>query len=278
MSLLATATTGPSLSGSRMVISGVEGVGKTTLACQAPRSLLIPLEQGALAVQTPKIPRLIASFSEVMTLLTDIGNTAQAGKLPYKSLVFDSATALERLIHAHVLTLDPQYGRKKDLNMETALGGFGKAYAQANILFNEFTNLCDALSMHFGLNIILTCHVFASKVLDPAYGEYYTWDMQLHSPKNERTYGKRELITQWADLVGLLHEPMFVTKNEGDAAARAISANQGRVLGVERTPAYVAKNRYDLNGLIPIPREKGWNNLAHAIYTAKGIDLYNRDI
>ena len=277
MSLLATATSGVSKYGSRIVISGSEGVGKTTFACQSPRSLLVPLEQGAMRVTTPKLPNIISSYDEVMKLINEIGMAAHQGKLIYHTIVFDSASALERLIHDKVLTLDPQFGKKKDLNMETALGGYGKAYATANLLFIDFTNLCDRLAL-MGVNIVLTCHVFASKVLDPINGEYYQWDMQLHSPKNEKNIGKRELITQWADLVGFLHEPMFITKNEGESSARAISANQGRVLGVERTPAYVAKNRYNIGGLISIPKEKGWNNLAHAIYQGSGVDLFNRDI
>lgn len=278
MSLLNTATSGVPNYGSRIVIAGMEGVGKTTLACNAPRSLLVPLEQGAMRISTHKIPRLITSYDEVITLINEIGQQAASGKLIYKTIVFDSASALERLIHTKVLTLDTQYGKKKDLNMETALGAYGKAYAQANILFNDFTNLCDQLAL-LGINIVLTCHVFASKVLDPANGEYYTWDLQLHSPKNERTIGKRELITQWADMVGFLHEPFFITKGEGESAQRAISNNQGRVLGVDRTPTYVAKNRYGIpNILIPIPRENGWNNLAHTIHQGSGVDVFNRDV
>ena len=44
----------------------------------------------------------------------------------------------------------------------------------------------------------------------------------------------------------------------------------------ERTPSWVAGNRYGLTGTIAIPPNGGWNAIAHAIYQAKGIDLYNR--
>lgn len=262
--------------GIRAVISGVEKVGKTTLACSAPRALLVPLEQGFAGVSINKTPMLEA-FSDVLTLLDEIIAKCQQKQFPYQTLTFDSATALERLIHDAVLRSDPQFvkGNKKALTMEAALGGYGKAYQYANELFNQFLQRCDYLAVNHAVNIILTCHVFAAKVVDPTAGEYDTWDLLLHSPKNQKSYGKREMLTQWADVVGFLHEPLYVT--EGKTLNKAISANKGRVLALNRTPGYVAGNRYGVASDIAIPREKGWNYLAHEIYQACGLDFYNRD-
>lgn len=262
--------------GIRAVISGVEKVGKTTLACSAPRALLVPLEQGFAGVSINKTPMLEA-FSDVLTLLDEIIAKCQQKQFPYQTLAFDSATALERLIHDAVLRSDPQFvkGNKKALTMEAALGGYGKAYQYANELFNQFLQRCDYLAVNHAVNIILTCHVFAAKVVDPTAGEYDTWDLLLHSPKNQKSYGKREMLTQWADVVGFLHEPLYVT--EGKTLNKAISANKGRVLALNRTPGYVAGNRYGVASDIAIPREKGWNYLAHEIYQACGLDFYNRD-
>jgi hypothetical protein len=68
---------------------------------------------------------------------------------------------------------------------------------------------------------------------------------------------------------------MFVT--EGKAMNRGVSANQGRVLEMNRTPSYVAGNRFNVAAGISIPREKGWNFLADAIYKSSAIDVFNRD-
>jgi hypothetical protein len=279
-SMLAGITHGPTRTGQRIVISGVEKVGKTTLACSASRVLLIPLEIGFAAQNVAKTP-MPTSFEQVIALLNEIRTEAQAGRFVYHTLVFDTATALERLIHDEVLRRDPAYLNKnaKALTMETALGGYGKAYQFANERFDDFTKLCDELAIYGGINIVITCHVFAAKVVDPAYGEYDTWDLLLHSPKNQKNYGKREMITQWADMVGFLHEPLFVSKTEGEQLARATSMNRGRVLAVDRQPGYVAGNRYGIGGVIPIPPQNGWNSLADAIYNASNgnIDIYNRD-
>ena len=260
--------------GMRAVLSGVEKIGKTTLACDAPRPLLVPLEQGFAGVSINKTPMLEA-YADIMTLFDEIIAQVQAGQFTYQTLVFDSATALERRIHEAALMTDPTWakGNRKALTMESALGGYGKAYQYANELFHNFLQKCDWLATS-GINIVLTCHVFAARVVDPTAGEYDTWDLLLHSPKNQKVYGKREMLTQWADLLGFLHEPIYVT--EGKNVNKAVSANQGRILGVTRTPGYVAGNRYGMVNVIAIPRVGGWNSIAHEAYNSCGQDFFNR--
>lgn len=276
MSILDSISSSQTPTGIRVVLTGVEKVGKTTLATNAPRALLVPLETGYSGVVVNKTP-MLEHYAHVMQLLDEIALSCSTGQFPYKSLVFDSGTALERLIHLAVLATDPQYaaGNKKGVTMESALGGYGKAYQLANQYFDDFLKKCDILAVQFGINIVVTCHVFAAKVVDPTVGEYDSWDLLMHSPKNQKTYGKREMITQWADVIGFLHEPMFII--EGDKVNKGVSANKGRVLGVSRTPSYVAGNRFGLTAEIPIPQQQGWNHLANAIYQSCGVDVFNRD-
>lgn len=262
--------------GIRAVIAGVEKVGKTTLACSAPRTLLVPLEQGYGGIQVNKTP-MLESFSDLIALTDEIIGKVQQNAFPFQTMVFDSATALERLIHDATLRTDPTWakGNKKALTMESALGGYGKAYQYANELFAGFLARCDWLAANGQINTVLTSHVFAAKVVDPTAGEYDSWDLLLHSPKNQKTYGKREMLTQWADLIGFLHEPIFIS--EGKNLNKAVSANKGRILAVTRTPSYVAGNRYGMLNDIQVPKDKGWNAIAHEIYNACGLDFFNRD-
>lgn len=265
--------------GVRVVLAGQEKVGKTTLACSAPRVVLVPLEQGFSGVKVMKTP-LLDSFEYVEQLLDEMIASCKAQSFQYKTVAFDSATALERLIHERVLRSDPTWakGNRKALTMESALGGYGKAYQFANELFGTFLSKCDVLATTYGINIVLTSHVFAARLTDPTAGEYDCWDLLLHSPKNQKSYGKREMLTQWADVVGFLHEPIYITKS-GDKSNfnMGVSANKGRVLAINRTPSYVAGNRYGVAGDIQVPKEGGWNYLANAIYQSSGVDCFNRD-
>lgn len=290
-SILGQVHVGSAQAGQRIVLAGPEKVGKTTLACGAPGALLVPMEMGYGAMKVAKTP-LLESWESIEQLCLELIEGGKRGSIARgSSIIWDSATALERAIHDKVLRMDTSWrpGNATGLTLNSALGGYGKAYSVANDLFARWTRYMDDLAKYGGINCIVTCHVFAALVIDPAHGEYNTWDLLLHSPKNQKEYGKREFITQWADMVGYFHEPMFVIKAEkGQQLQQAVSSNQGRVLAVERTPAWVAGNRYNLTGTIGIPKPpenvelnshnlgQAWNYLAQSIYNSCGIDLFNR--
>ena len=276
MSILNTITSSEiKTDGLRIVIAGQEKMGKTTLACGAPNALLVPLEVGYSGVTIPKV-EMLQTYDQVKYFLDEVLHYAKLKQFPYTSIIFDSATALERHIHDSILAMDPAHAAKKNqVTMESALGGYGKAYQLANEAFLDFMRRCDILAVSHRINIILTCHVFAAKLIDPQQGEYDSWDLLLHSPKNQKTYGKRELITQWADIIGFLHEPIFISRTAENVGI-AMSANRGRVLGLNRTPNYTAGNRFGLNGEVSIPLVDGWNALAQEVSKTRGIDIFNR--
>lgn len=278
MSILQQVTTGVSRTGVRVVIAGQEKMGKTTLCAGAPGALLVPLEVGYSGVSVAKTP-MLQTWEDVVSLMNETLYLAQRGQFPYRTLIFDSGTALERHIHDAIIRRDPAYrpGSKKIITMESAHGGYGKAYNLANEEFDQFLALCDQLAVYAGINIVITAHVFSSKIMDPTSGEYDSWDLLLHSPKNAKTYGKRERITQWADIIAFLYEPIFVSKTEN--MTKAVSQNKGRVLGFQRTPSYVAGNRFGINVEIPVPAPpaNGWNQtVAQALHHFAGIDVFTR--
>lgn len=279
MSILNTINTNRVQGGIRAIIAGQEKMGKTTTACGAPGALLVPLEVGFAGVSVPKT-QMLQSFAEVQQFVREVMAQAQARQFPFRSIVFDSATALERMVHEFTLQLDPAYkaDSRKTVTMESAHGGYGRAYTLANTILQNFLADLDQLAVFGGINIIFTAHVFSSKVVDPTAGEYDSWDLLLHSPKNQKTYGKRELMTQWADIIGFLYEPVYLTTADKSTVTRAVSQNKGRVMGLSRTPSYTAGNRFGMIGEIAIaaPPANGWNNLAEALYKTSGIDLYTR--
>jgi hypothetical protein len=277
MSILSSVTTGVSRTGTRIVLAGQEKMGKTTMCAGAPGALLVPLEVGYAGVSVAKT-QMLQTWEEVLQLMGEIIGLAQRSQFPFKTLVFDSVTAIERHIHDAIIKRDPLSGRggKKTITMDSAHGGYGKAYNLANEEFDTFLQMCDMLAVYAGINIVMTAHVFSSKVMDPTAGEYDSWDLLLHSPKNSKTYGKRERLTQWADVIGFLYEPIFVTT--GDKMSKAVSQNKGRMLGLSRTPGYVAGNRFGVTGeySIPAPPANGWNTLAGVLHHFSGIDIFTR--
>lgn len=268
---------GGSATGLRIVLAAQEKMGKTSLCAGAPDVLLVPLEVGFAGVKCAVAP-MVDSFESFQGLLNEVTTLAQQRQLPFRTLAFDSATALERMIHDYVLRIDTT--KTKTSTMESAHGGYGKAYSLATQIFDGVLKQLDALAVFGGINIIFTCHVFSAKVSDPTAGEYDSWDLLLHSPKNSKTYGKREYITQWADVVGFLYEPVFLITGDKGSMTRATSQNKGRMLALSRTPSYTAGNRFGMMGevAIPSPPANGWNTFADTLYKSSGntIDLYTR--
>jgi energy-coupling factor transporter ATP-binding protein EcfA2 len=280
MSFLKNVVNDESQEGQLIVICGMEGIGKTTLVCGAPNALFVPLESGGkISIPHIKSPEFGWKWTDVDNLCTEILTQAEAKKIPEgTSIIWDSATALERIIHAETLNRDTAESKAKlkaGHSMDTAHGGYGKAYTIANDIFSQWLLYQNYLTKTFNINVICTCHSFTVKMIDPSAGEYDSYDLLLHSPKNSKTYGKRELLMQAADMVGFLHEPITVYKAEGEKLARGIT-NKQRLLEIERSPAWAAKNRYHLHDAIVIPEENGWNVVSDAIYNGCGIDLFNR--
>lgn len=275
MSFLDGVSEGASDCGLRIVVYSQEKMGKTSMGAGAPDVLLVPCEVGYAGVTCAKTP-MVQNWNQLLECMADIFAKLEQGVFKYKSITFDSATAVERFTHEAVLAQDPASANKKANNMELAFGGYGKAYPFANAMFVQWTQWLDILAIKYGINIILTCHAFSSKVIDPTAGEFDSWDLLLHSPKNNKTYGKREIITQWADIVGFLYEPLFVS--ESGRVSKGVSQNKGRVLACSRTPSYTAGNRFSIMGEVnlPVPPNNSWNALAHAVYSVSGIDVFNR--
>lgn len=251
--------------GIRAVIAGQEKMGKTTMLASTPKPLFVPLEEGTAAVMVPKTPKIL-SWENLNDLVDEIIANRGAG---FQTIAFDGAVGIERLVHEYTVRLDPQTKNNKASTMETAHGGYGKAYAVARNHFQDFLDKLDILSRN-GINIVMASHVFATKMTDPTAGEFDSWDLLLHSPKNNKTYGIRETLTQWADMVGFLYEPFLVSKSNN--VTMGISSGKGRVMGVSRMPQYTAGNRFHMTGEFAIGREQSWNYIAHEIKQACGLN------
>ena len=77
--ILSQVTTNKQSSGIRVVIAGVEKIGKTTLACGSSRPLLIPLEIGYAGVNVNKTP-FIESYENFILLLDEIIESCKKDK------------------------------------------------------------------------------------------------------------------------------------------------------------------------------------------------------
>lgn len=265
-SLLSTIRTTRKPRGRRIVIHGKEKMGKSTFLSECPDILVIPLEIGyETEKQKHAVTGMCTSLQVFVKAIQDITTLCNANRFPYKALGVDSLTALERLLEKFTIASDPS--ATANSTMITVHGGFGKGYDISRKYLEQILQSFDVLAVNYGLDILCTAHSFAGKIADPTAGEYDQWDLLLHSPKDNKKYGNRELVTQWADFIGFIYEPLTVMQTS-EKMARGISQDGGRVLGVDRTPSYVAGNRFGITGEIPLTKGNSWNAFSSAFLAA----------
>ncbi|MBS0208860.1 MAG: ATP-binding protein [Planctomycetes bacterium] len=224
----------------RLLVYGTEGIGKSSLAARAPQPIFIQTEDGLGEIDCHRFP-LAQSFADVQGALTELGNEPH----DYQTVVIDSLDWLERLIWDAVCQ---DYGAK---SIEKVDGGYGKGYVYALTPWRQFIDQLSALHRQRSMAVILIAHAKVEKFDDPESSPYDRYSPRLHKHA-------AALLTEWCDAV-LFAARKFRTQTE-DAGfgrkrtiAHAIGKDGGeRILRTVGGPSCVAKNRYNLDGELPL--------------------------
>ena len=111
----------------RMLIYGTEGIGKSTLAAEAPNPIFVPTEDGLDQIECDSFP-LAQSFDDVLAYL----KTLAAEDHEYQTVVIDSADWLERLIGASATTRSVAVSESARAATMSEFDGNQTAYAFSN--------------------------------------------------------------------------------------------------------------------------------------------------
>jgi len=213
----------------RVVLYGVPGIGKTTLACSAPSPIVIPVEDGLAGIEVDHFPQP-TTLDEVYGYITKLVESDH----DYKTLVLDSLDKLEPLIWDAICA----QGNKKRIEDF----GFGKGYTNA---LSEWRNLLAGLDAlrDKGMTVITVAHSTVAKVEPPDSDQYDRWQMRLNKHA-EAT------VSDWADAILFAN---YETKliSSGETRKRAIGDGTRQLLTTER-PAWRAKNRYRMPDVLPM--------------------------
>ena len=226
MSLLAQVHSGRRHRPPRLLIYGTEGIGKSTLASQAPGPIFIPTEDGLDQIVCDSFP-LAQSFEDVLSYLTALA----AEDHTYQTAVIDSADWLERLIFDQVCK---QYGAK---SIEKVDGGYGKGYVHALTQWRQVIDALRYLRERKGMIVIVLAHAKIEKFADPESTAFDRFSPRLN--KNATA-----LLCEWCDAI------LLATREHG--AAKGEKSGGERILRCVGTPACVAKNRYGLPETLPL--------------------------
>ena len=223
----------------RLIVYGVPGVGKTTLAAGAPSPVFIPVEDGLVGMDVPSFPKC-DSYDDVRSAMGVLINEAHE----FKTVVLDSADVLEPMIWDQVCT----EGGKP------SIGDFpyGRGYEMALEKWRDLLRGMDILRDK-GMTVIVLAHSQIVRFDSPDSDGYDRFTMRLHKKANATLH-------DWADAVLFAtHETRVVTASGGDRK-RGVSTGK-RVLHTVEQAAWLAKNRFGYEPTIDL----SWDAVAEKL-------------
>ena len=210
----------------RLLIYGIEGIGKSTLGASAPDPIFIPTEDGLDRIDTDSFP-LCQSFEDMMKCVQTLKNE----KHSYRTVVLDSADWGENLIFARVCK---QFGAT---TVGKADGGYQRGYEHALNYWHQLIAVLGELRTEKGMIVILIAHAKIEKHDDPETTPFDRFSPKLHQKANA-------LLCEWCDAT------LLATREFG--AAKGEKSGGKRILRCIPSATCVAKNRYNLPEIMPL--------------------------
>jgi multidrug efflux pump subunit AcrA (membrane-fusion protein) len=134
------------------------------VAAGAPEPLLIALENGHTGISVDRVDAP-PDYNTLYSLVREVGASVKKGELKYKTIVFDSVTALERLIHKIAKTLSKTHQEIAALNyVQKDLKGLYYVFVAANnvvekknvILGREYNGLTEVTEGLLATDLLIT--------------------------------------------------------------------------------------------------------------------------
>jgi hypothetical protein len=235
----------------RVLLYGVEGIGKSTFGSEAPKPIFIQTEDGLDEIECDRFP-LATKLEDVFTAL----KTLRTEQHDYETVVIDSLDWLERLVWDK---LCEQYSVA---SIEKVDGGYARGYMLALTLWRELLDFLNALRAR-GMVVILIAHSKVERFEDPESSPYDRYSPRLHKHAGA-------LINEWCDAVLFATRKMRTQSedagfNRKRTVAHAIGKDGGeRIMRAYGSPSCVAKNRYGIAEEMPL----SWNAFVDAVAKA----------
>jgi hypothetical protein len=212
------------------LIYGIAGIGKTTLASKAPNPLFIDLEEGTGRIDTARIKvKTREQLSEAF---------AWAAKQHHQTIVLDSMTAIEKLMIRKLLKENPKW-------KGTLQGaGYGNGYKALVDMWQEIMNGVAHLKAN-GKNVICIGHARVKAFADPMTETYDRYEPDIEKQAFSVVHGALDAV--------LFYRYRTHVRESGDEKRYLAMGGDDRELFTIEQPAFIAKNRYNLEPVIENP-------------------------
>jgi len=211
----------------RIVLVGVEGVGKTTAGAQCPDPIFLCAEDGLVGYGLENVPYTTPeNWTEALRFL----NYIATGDHPYKSLIIDTLDWLEPLLFSHIC--------KRDKKESIEDYGFGKGYIMAIEEFRRFIAGLELIRKR-GILVMINAHCQIKSFNNPIGDNFDRYELKA----SKQLAG---LVKEWADTVLFARYEILTVKDGGKKSKAKGVGGQKRIVHTEHSAGWDAKNRYGL--------------------------------
>jgi hypothetical protein len=231
----------------RLLVTGTDGVGKSTFAAGAPSPIFLGTEEGTHHLDVARFP-MPTSWDDILDAVRTL--TEDPGE--FRTLVLDSVDHAEPLLWRAVCE------KAGVASIEDVGGGYGKGYQVALDGWRELLAALEGLQRKRGLHVILIGHSFIKPFKNPEGEDFDRYVLKL----NEKASA---LLREWSHGVYFANFETFAVK---DKAKRVRGVSTGaRLLYTQRTAAYDAKDRLGLPEVLPLD----WAEFAAAAAAGRAV-------
>lgn len=223
----------------RLLVYGIEGVGKSTFAAGAPNPIFLGAEDGTSELDVKRFPQP-HNWTELMEAVQELVTTPH----DYRTLVLDTLDWMEPLCWHRVCVICAKTGKPPLRSIEEL--GYGKGYTEAGGVWRQLTAALERLRAERRMDVVLLAHSWIKTFKNPAGDDFDRYEMKLHK-------GASAHWREWCDAV--LFASHDVTTYESDSKRIKGIASGARVLRTQHDAAWDAKNRYDLPPSLPLEWE-----------------------
>jgi len=240
----------------RIILLGVEKIGKSTFAAGADSPAFIPVkgEEGIDELD-------VSAWDPVQEYQDVIDATASlyTGDHKHGTVVLDSASAFEPLVWEKTCQVNGNAA-----SIEKVGGGYGKGYTEALSWWRAVLDGFDALRAEKNMATIIIGHVKVKRFDDPEGPSYdqYQFDLDARAAN---------LLYRWADLILFCNTKVTVKQEEvgfGKNRKKGMDISGGqRFLFTQKRPAHPGGGR-GVYGRLPYELPLSWPAFQQAIATA----------
>ena len=231
---LADVMTGRRARPQKLMLYGVEGIGKSTFGSDFPRPIFLDVEDRTAHLDIHRLAP--ATWTELRQCIESLQNDEH----DYRTVVLDTADWIETLATQDVCQRFNKSGIEDF--------GYGKGFQYVRESMQDLLRSLHNLQHQRGMHVLILAHARITKFDDPQQAvSYDRFTLKCHDKVSA-------MLREWVDAVLFANYNTIVETGQ-DKVTRAKAGNR-RMLYTNHTAAYDAKNSYGLPDEIPMEYER----------------------